>query len=157
MRGDNPDVKSMFEHQHKYIRDYKQQIYQLLVKDYPYKRFLSIGYIDNYMKIPLLGYKFFVNITIIQLGCSTVFIFLKGPFFTTILFHYLLPKEKFRQLVYHDGHTSTWVPYWLSALVLKMDAVQVASDMAVWDTKRFAHNLHFKQGEQADEYLKEWR
>ena len=60
-------------------------------------------------------------------------------------------------MVYHDGHTSTWVPYWLSALVMKMDAVQVASDMTVWDTKRFARNLYFKKGEQADEYLKGWR
>lgn len=107
---------------------------------------MSVGYIDNYMKIPGLGYTFFVNITIIQLGCSTVFIFLKGPFFTTILFHYLIPKEKYRQIVYHDGYAEKWLPYWLSALVLKMDAIQVASDMYVWDTKRFGRNLYFKKG-----------
>jgi hypothetical protein len=38
-----------------------------------------------------------------------------------------------------------------------MDAIQVASDMYVWDTKRFARNLYFRKGEVADEYLKGWR
>ncbi len=38
-----------------------------------------------------------------------------------------------------------------------MDAIQVASDMYVWDTKRFGRNLFFKKGEVADEYLKGWR
>ncbi len=104
MRGDHADVKSMFWHEKKYVRDYKQKIYENFVEKYPNKEFMSVGYIDNYMKIPGLGYTFFVNITIIQLGCSTVFIFLKGPFFTTILFHYLIPKEKYRQIVYHDGY-----------------------------------------------------
>ena len=147
----------MFEHPYKYIRDFKQKIYQLFVENYPNKNYLSIGYIDNFIKLPFLSHKFFVNITIIQVGSSTVFIFLKGPFFTTILFHYLIPKEKNRNIVYHDGYSETWLPYWISALVLKMDAIQVASDMYVWDTKRFARNIFFKKEEKADEYLKGWR
>lgn len=99
------------------------------------------------MKLPILGYTFFVNITIIQVGSGTVFIFLKGPFFTTILFHYLIPKERYRQVVYHDGYSPKWLPLWISALVLKTDAVQVSSDMKMWDTKKFVRNIYYKKGE----------
>lgn len=49
-------------------------------------------------------------------------------------------------MVYHDGYSSPWLPYWLSALVLKMDALQVSSDMVIWDTKKFMKNICFKQG-----------
>lgn len=156
MRGDHPDLKSMFTHERKYIHDFKNMIYSKLVEKYPQKQFMSVGYIDNYMKVPLLGYVFFVNITIIQIGSSTVFIFLKSPFFTTILYHYLQPKEKARVMVYHDGYSQPWLPYWLSALVLKMDALQVSSDMTIWDTKQFMRSLRFKKEDKADEYLKGW-
>lgn len=144
-RGDDPNVAEMFEHDIKYVRDLKQKVYNELFKPYPQKNLLSIGYIDNYINLPVIGYKFMLNITIMQLGCSTVFIFLKGPFMSVTLFHYLQPKEKYLIKVHHETYTPKWTPYWLSALVTKMDLNQVASDMDVWDTKRFGRNLFFKK------------
>ncbi len=116
-----------------------------------------MGYIDNYVKLPIFGHIFAFNVTIIQLGCSTVFIFLKSPVFTIVLCHYVLPKEKYKQIVYHDGYTSSWIPYWASALAVKMEGNQVTNDMYIWDAKKFGRNVNFKKGEKADEYLKSWR
>lgn len=90
-RGDDPEVAEMFHHKKKYIDEFKQEIYHKFFEPYPCKNFLSVGYIDNFIKIPLLGYVFMLNITIIQVGSSTVFIFLKSPAFTCVLFHYLRP------------------------------------------------------------------
>ena len=156
-RGDDPDVASMFEHDVKCVRDLKQRVYEQIFKPYQEKKYLSVGYIDNYIKLPFFGYKFMLNITIIQVGCSTVFIFLKSPFMEVTLFHYLQPKEKYFIKVYHEAHTPYWTPYWLSALVTKMDLNQVASDMYIWDTKRFARSIYFKKGDESDRYLKAWR
>lgn len=91
----------MFEHDLKYIREFKQEVYKNFFEPYPLKQFLSVGYIDNYIKLPLVGHLFMLNITIIQVGSSTVFIFLKSPAFTAILFHYLQPKEKQKIHVNH--------------------------------------------------------
>ena len=116
-----------------------------------------MGYIDNYVKLPVFGHMFSFNVTIIQLGCSTVFIFLKSPIFTIVLCHYVVPKEKQRQVVYHDGYTSPWIPYWASALAVKMEGSQVTNDMYIWESKKFARSINFKKGEPADEFLKSWR
>lgn len=106
-----------------------------------------MGYIDNYIKLPIFGHKFCFNVTILQLGCATVFILLKSPIFTIILCHYLQPKEKYKQIVYHDGYTSKWLPYWASALAIKMEGNQVSNDMYIWDAKRFGRTVNFKKGE----------
>ena len=139
------------------MRDLKQKVYKEIFLPYKQKNFLSIGYIDNYINLPYIGYKFMLNITIIQIGCSTVFIFLKSPFMEVMLYHYLQPRDKQFIQVYHEAHTPYWTPYWLSALVTKMDLNQVASDMEVWDTKRFSHNIYFKKGDEMDGFLKGWR
>ena len=112
--------------------------------------------VDNYIKLPLFGHVFQLNITVMQVGSSTVFIFLKSPLFTLVLLHYLQPQEKFSHLVYQDAYTSQWMPYFLSALIMKVDARQVNSDMAVWESKTFARKIHYKDDE-GDEYIRKWR
>lgn len=82
----------MFEHDVKIARDFRQKIYKDYIDKYPQKQYLSIGYLDNYVNIPIFGRIFAFNATIIQLGCSTVFILLKSPLFTIVLCHYVLPK-----------------------------------------------------------------
>lgn len=132
-------------------------LYKNYVECYPKRQYLSIGYLDNYVCLPVFGKLFAFNVTIIQLGCSTVFIFLKSPIFTIVLVHYLQPYENNRLIVYHEGYTSKWLPYWASALAVKSEGAQVTSDMYLWEAKRFGRKVHFRQGDQADSFLKEWR
>lgn len=91
-RGDDPKIGEMFEHEWKFARDFRQKIYKTFIENYPRKEFISVGYLDNYVKLPIFGHLFTFNVTIVQLGCSTVFIFIKSPIFTIVLFHFLMPK-----------------------------------------------------------------
>lgn len=156
-RGDDPDLKEIFEHDNKTAREFKQMLFKDFIEPFPRKEFLSIGYIDNFIKLPFMGHQYMFNVTIMQVGCSTVFIFLRSRIYTMVLFHYLQPKGKAHQIVYHDVYTSSWIPYWISALAAKMEGNQVTNDMYIWDSKRFGRNLNFKKGEEADQFLKSWR
>lgn len=43
MRGDDPDLLSLFEHPEKKYRDFKQRVYKEIIQPFPRKEFLSIG------------------------------------------------------------------------------------------------------------------
>ena len=132
-------------------------LYEKYIEPFPEKRFISVGYLDNYVNFPILGPKYQFNVTILQVGCSTVFILLKSPLFTIVLFHYLQPKEKYYNVVYHEGYTSKWLPYWASALGVRMEGSQVTSDMYIWDSKKFGRKIYYKEGDVADEFIRGWR
>ena len=53
--------------------------------------------------------------------------------------------------------TNSYVPYWISALSLKFEGDQVTNDMYVWEAKKFARKLHYKDHEPLDHLLKNWR
>ena len=119
-------------------------LYSKYVEPYPDKKFITVAYIDNFLKLPMFGHLLQLNITVIQVGSSTVFIFLKNPIFTTVLLHFLHPKEKYYHTIYQEAHTSKWMPYWLSGLIMKIDSYQVSHDMYLWESKKFARKLYYK-------------
>ena len=41
--GNDPDLKELFEHPKKSVRDFKQRVYKELIEPYPNKEVLSIG------------------------------------------------------------------------------------------------------------------
>ena len=98
-----------------------------------------------------------LNITVIQLGAGVVFVFLKFPTHFVILFHYVQPKEKYYNWVHHEAWCSKWVPYWASALTLKSDFEQVAADMFMWEYKKFARTIYYKENDPNDILLLTWR
>ena len=120
-------------------------LYKKYIEPFPEKKYISVSSVDNYIKLPLFGHIFQLNITVIQVGCSTVFIFLKSPLFNLVLLHYLQPKEKYSHIVCQDAMTAKIMPYWLSSLIMKVDSRQVNSDMAVWESKKFARKLYYKE------------
>ena len=146
-RADDPNIGEMFEHSHSVARDFKQKLWREFIEPYPNKEFISVGYIDNFLKLPFLGHIYMFNVTIIQLGCSTVFIFLKSSIFTIVFFHYITPKGKTHQVVYHEGFTSSWLPYWVTAMAVNQEGAQVTNDMYIWEAKRFGRSLNFKKDE----------
>ena len=122
-------------------------IYEKYFEPFPEKKYISVGFLDNYLKIPIFGQIFQFNATILQIGSSTVVILLKCKLFTLVLFHFLQPKGKYEQIVYHEGYTSKWFPYWVSALaVTKGEGNQVTNDMYIWEAKKFGRKIHVKEG-----------
>lgn len=51
---------------------------------------------------------------------------------------------------------SSWLPYWLSAIMLYAEGLQVYYDMLVWDAKRVSYKLYYKDNE-ADKFIRNWR
>jgi hypothetical protein len=41
-------------------------------------------------------------------------------------------------------YASNYLPYWLTAVMLRGEAIQVYNDMLVWDSKRFGHKIYYK-------------
>jgi hypothetical protein len=116
MQGDDPDLPSLFEHNLKYIRDFKQRVYKEIIQPFPRKEFLSISNLENEIHIPLLGRWFMFSATIIQCGLGVVFVVLKSPLYELVFHHYIQPHGPADQDVFHDCYISSWVPYFFSSL-----------------------------------------
>ncbi len=84
------------------------------------------------------------------MGPGLVYVFLKTHFFTIILIQYVQTKEPFKQVLYHEIYSSKWLPYWLTAVMIKAEAIQVYNDLLVWDAKRFGHNIYYRKNCDAD-------
>jgi hypothetical protein len=80
-KGDDPDLAEMFEHKDKSIREFKQDIYNKIIKPIPNKQYYSFANVDNYLQVPIIGPVFVFNLTIIQMGPGIVNIYLKSKFF----------------------------------------------------------------------------
>lgn len=120
MRGDDPDLPSLFEHNKKYIRDFKQRVYKEIIEPFPRKEFLSIGNLENEITIPIFGKWYMFSATIIQCGLGIVFVVLKSPIYELVFHHYVQPHGKAFQQVYHDCYISSWVPYFFSSLATQL-------------------------------------
>jgi cholesterol 7-dehydrogenase len=157
MRGDDPDLKSMFEHNDKTMREYKQKLYRDYIEPYPEKKYISIGYLDNYIKVPILGRIFLLNATIFQIGPGCVFIFVKSHYWQIVFKQFLQPRDKAHQYIVHDAITSKWLPYWATAAAAWMESTQVTNDMYIWNGKKFGRKIQLRENEEADVYIREWR
>jgi cholesterol 7-dehydrogenase len=93
--GNDPDLPALFEHSSKDIREFKQQIYNNLVKDHKNKEHLSFANIDNFILLPLIGKLFVFNLTVVQMGPGLVYVFLKTHFFTVLFVQYVQAKGKY--------------------------------------------------------------
>jgi cholesterol 7-dehydrogenase len=138
MRGDDPNLPSLFEHSRKPIREFKQRVLKEIIEPFPRKEFLSIGSLENDINLPIFGKFFMFSATIIQCGLGIVFVILKGPLFELVFHHYVQPHGKAYQHVFHDCFISWHVPYILSSLVSQLEGGQVTNDMYIWSAKKFA-------------------
>ena len=155
-RGDDPTLEDLFDHHDKAIRQYKQDIYNKIIKPITNKQYYSFANVDNYLHLPIIGPVFVFNLTIIQMGPGIVNIYLKSKFFEILFLQYLHTQGKYDQRLYHEMFSSSWLPYWLSAIMLYAEGLQVYYDMLVWDAKRVSYKLFYKDNE-ADQFIRNWR
>lgn len=52
---------------------------------------------------------------------------------------------------------SHWLPYWLTSVMLRGEAIQVYNDMLVWDAKKFGYNINYRKNCEADDFILNWR
>ena len=71
-----------------------------------------------------------------------VFVFLKTSLFEVVLNHYIRPVGKNQQQIYHDGYTTSYIPYYISSKVIGGDASQVTNDLYIWESKSFAKRTY---------------
>lgn len=117
-RGDDPALAELFVHRDKAIHEYKQEIYNKIIKPIPNKQYYSFANVDNYINFPIIGRIFFFNLTIIQMGPGIVNVYLKSKLFEVLFLQYLQSEEKFHHKIYHEMFISKWMPYWASAIFL---------------------------------------
>lgn len=156
MSGDDPNLPAIFEHPDKKIREFKQGIYNNLVKDHKNKEYLSFANIDNYIVFPVIGKFFVFNLTVVQMGPGLVYVFLKTHFFTTLFVQYIQSVDKYKQILYHEMYASNWLPYWITAVMLRGEAIQVYNDLLIWDSKKFGYKIYYKDND-ADKFILSWR
>lgn len=65
-------------------------------------------------------------------------------------------NSKYNQNLYHQTYVSNWMPYWLSALFTKIEAIQVYNDTLIWDAKTFKTRVTY-QKTPGDDSMRKWR
>jgi hypothetical protein len=121
------------------------------------KKYIGVIHIEielNILKL-IKGMHFF-TITAFQLGSGIVYIFFKSKIQESMIVQYIQTKNNYDQDLYHDIFCTWYMPYWFTALHLRLEAGQVLNDGLIWDNKKFAYNPCFIDSI-TDEYLITWR
>lgn len=123
------------------------------------KHYIGVIALENNITIAGIPKHFgFFSLTGFQVGPGLVYLFIKSPIFNICLQQYIESKDKFTQYVYHDIYSSKYLPYWFSALMLRMEASQVLNDGVVWDNKKFSISPYLNPAvNPADKTLLNWR
>jgi cholesterol 7-dehydrogenase len=158
IRGSDPELKTKLTLQNDSLNTWRNN---LLDKYLTEKNKDHIGVIALENSAEIVGvkkdYKFFC-VTGFQVGPGLVYLFLKSDFFEILFMQYIESKDKFHQNVYHDIYTSKYMPYWFSALLLRLEVLQVLNDGVVWDNKRFGIKPYLNpEVSPADRILHNWR
>lgn len=143
-------------HPHPQANAYKMGLFDKFLNE-KNQRYINIMSLDCSIRFFDKHDLYLFNTTGFQLGPSTVYLFLWSPYFKLTFFHTLTPLEKFHQRVVHRIITSSWMPYWLSSLMLMGEVKQLYADMKVWNHKIFTEKIHFNLKNLADQYLYGYR
>ncbi|CAG9311093.1 unnamed protein product [Blepharisma stoltei] len=155
-KGDDPKLREIMKHEVPLIDQFKTQLMDRFLTEQNAK-YIGVLSLDSYMILPGCSEIFFFNATAFQVGSGLVYLFLKSQFFEAVLFQHLSPLEKYKHEVFHDMWASSYLPYCITALMLRLEAQQVMNDGKVWDNKQFAMSTYYDLREEPDRMLLNWR
>lgn len=136
---------------------FRMDLFEMFINE-KNKNYIGVITLENSIQITGVPKQYgFFSLTGFQVGPGIVYLFIKSAFFQVALMQYIESKDKFTQYVYHDIYASRYLPYWFSAVLLRMEASQVLNDGVVWDNKRFGINPYFNPTNPADNVLVAWR
>ena len=156
LRGDDPELKEKMKHKVGWVNEHKQRLFDKYLSK---ENASGIGVmnLDNYVQV--LNWKpiFFFNATIFQVGPGLVYLFLVSPFYEAVFFQHTSTVGKFEHDVYHELYASGYLPYWVTALMLRLEAQQVTNDTYIWNNKEFASQPKYNLDSEADRTILLWR
>jgi hypothetical protein len=155
-RANEPNLKDLVRHEKSDITEFRHKMIDRYLND-SNKDHIGVLTLDN--SISILGSSDipFFSIIAFQLGPGLVYLFMKGILFEVLFFQHTTSYEKYNHEVYHEIYTNGFLPYWLSAIFLRLEAVQVQNDGLIWDNKKFGFKPYFNPDSDVDQKLKEWR
>lgn len=156
MRADSPDLLTEMQHEVPFVNEYKQRLFKRFLND-DNKKDIGIMSLDNYMVLPGMKPSFFFNATVFQVGPGLVYLFLISPYYEAVFFQHTTSKDRFHHEVYHELYSNWYLPYIFTAMMLRLEALQVSNDGVVWDNKKFGMSPYYNTQNDADRMLVEWR
>lgn len=150
------DLKEYIKHDKKYVNDYSwDKINKYITEEN--KNYANVISLDCYLTLFGRWEFFFFNATGLQIGPSQVLLFLIFPFFKVTFLQHVIPVDKFLQKVYHNCYANSFLPYWITALFLRLEVQQVLNDTTIWNKKTFGAKLGYNMKNEADKFLMKWR
>lgn len=158
IRANDPNLQEKIKSEHGYITDFRKSLITKFVNKNN-ESDIGIVLLENEIQLFGCGPKiFFFGLIGFQLGPGLVYLFLKSPFFETFFFQYSENLSRSEKQMTHEIWTQSFIPYWLSALKLTLEAHQVRNDCKIWDNKKFGSNPWYRiESDSPDEYLFKWR
>ncbi|CAF1385201.1 unnamed protein product [Rotaria sordida] len=154
--GSTPNLREIMTHSNPNANAYKMHLFDRFLNE-DNLHYINTMSLDCSLNLFNKYEIFLFNITGFQIGPSMVYLFLWSPYFKLTFFHTLTPLEKFHQRVVHRIITSTWMPYWLSALLLMGEVKQLYSDLKIWNYKIFSEQLKYNTQNYTDKCLYSYR
>ena len=156
LRGDDPDLKTKMKHKIAWVNDRKMKLIDRFINE---KNASSIGVMSLDMEIlfPMCSPLFFFNGTIFQVGSGLVYLFLASPFYDAVFYQHLTSIDNFEHDLYQDLYISSYLPNWLTALIIRLEAQQVTNDTLLWSNKMFTLKPTYVMQGDADKTILEWR
>ena len=155
-RATTPNLRDIMAHPHPQAHAYKMHLFDTYLTD-ENLRYVNVMSLNCSVRFFDRYDLFLFNTTGFQLGPSVVYLFIWSPYFKLTFFHTLTPLETFHQRVVHRIIASSWMPYWLSALMLMGEVKQLYSDMKIWNHKTFSEKISYNTKSYADQCLHSYR
>ena len=156
IKASDPNLRQILKHEKEEINEFRMKLFDKYVNE-GNKDYIGVVTLDN--NISILGCKefSFFSLTAFQVGPGLVYLFLKGFCYEVMFFQHTTSLDKYDHQLYHQIYTSNYFPYWISALYLKLEAVQVENDGLIWDNKIFGYSPYYNPESNTDKKLLEWR
>jgi cholesterol 7-dehydrogenase len=154
--ADTPDLREQMSHEVEYVNKFKKEIFdKYLTKEN--SKYIGVLNLDMYAILPGGKKFFFFNATGLQVGGGLVYLFLKSPFFETLFFQTVVSLQRYKHEMFMHIYTSSYMPYWATALKLRLETQQVMNDGVVWDNKKFGMETYYNMKSEPDKMLFDWR
>ncbi|OMJ66835.1 hypothetical protein SteCoe_36177 [Stentor coeruleus] len=155
-RGDDPELRQKMKHKIPWVDQHKQKLFDKYLNKNNAGN-IGVMSLDMNSIIAGLAPKFFFNATVFQVGPGLVYLFLISPYYEALFFQHTTSKEKFEHDVFHELYASWYIPHCLTAGILRLEAMQVSNDAAIWNKKSFAAQPMYATDGDADMTILNWR
>ena len=156
-RGDDPELMTKMKHEIPWVNERKKKLINKYITP-ENRKYIGVMYLNLKVVLPFCKPIFMFNGTIFQLGPGVVYLFLISPYYEVLFFEHMDTHNKFDHDVYHELYVNGWyLPYFVTAGMLRGEALQVANDTEIWNNKTYTNKPNYSLSSDADSTIFEWR